>query len=95
MYRVRYLEQHSKLGERVCLSMIEEVYSRQLLLECVQQSERRAQKARRVRHFRGLAVLWLVVAMLLWSRLAQGRVWDKLTHWLRDLTPGCGSGAIG
>jgi hypothetical protein len=25
--------------------------------------------------------------MALWSRLAQGRVWDKLTHWLQDRDP--------
>ena len=71
MYRVRYLEQHSKLGERVCLSMIEEVYSRQLLLECVQQSERRAQKARRVRHFRG----WRCCGW--WWRCCCGAAWRK------------------
>ncbi|HEV2582152.1 MAG TPA: IS4 family transposase [Ktedonobacteraceae bacterium] len=87
MYRVRYVEQTDKLGERVHLSMLEEIYSRELLLRCVQQSERRAQKARRVRHFTGLAVLWLVLAMGLWSRLSQGRVWDKLTHWLQDGIP--------
>src|SRR5258706_2482594 len=31
--------------------------------------------------------LWFVLAMALWSRLAQGRVWDKLTHWLQDRDP--------
>jgi hypothetical protein len=25
--------------------------------------------------------------MVLWSRLSQGRVWDKLTHWLQDRFP--------
>ncbi len=25
--------------------------------------------------------------MVLWSRLSQGRVWDKLTHWLQDRCP--------
>lgn len=88
MYRVRYLDQNDKLGERVCLRMLEEIYSRHLLVASVQQSEQRGQKTRRVRHFTGLAVLWLVLAMVLWSRLAQGRVWDKLTHWLQESTPG-------
>jgi Transposase DDE domain/Insertion element 4 transposase N-terminal len=88
MYRVRYVEQTDKLGERVGMSMLEEVYSREVLLRCLQQSERRALRARRVRHFTALATLWLVLAMVLWSRLAQGRVWDKLTHWLQDRTPG-------
>jgi Insertion element 4 transposase N-terminal/Transposase DDE domain len=87
MYRVRYLEQNDKMSERVRLRLVEEVYTRELLCRCVQQSERRAQKARRVRHFTGLAVLWYVLAMVLWSRLAQGRVWDQLTHWLQDRLP--------
>jgi hypothetical protein len=87
MYRVRYLEQTDKMSEQVSLRMVEEVYARELLLRCVQQSVKRQQKARRVRHFTALSVLWFVLAMVLWSRLSQGRVWDKLTHWLQDRFP--------
>src|SRR5216683_2633739 len=87
MYRVRYLEQTDKMSEQVCLRMVEEVYTRDLLLACVQQSPKRQQKARRLRHFTALSVLWFVLAMVLWSRLSQGRVWDKLTHWLQDRYP--------
>ena len=47
MYRVRYLEQTDKMSERVRLRMIEEVYSRELLLACVQHSPQRQQKQRR------------------------------------------------
>jgi hypothetical protein len=67
--------------------MVEEVYSRELLEACVQQSPKRQQKQRRLRHFTALSVLWDLVAMVLWSRLSQGRVWDKLTHWLQDRVP--------
>jgi hypothetical protein len=67
--------------------MLEEVYSRELLLACVQQSPKRQQKRRRLRHFTALSVLWFLLAMVLWSRLSQGRVWDKLTHWLQDRFP--------
>jgi hypothetical protein len=84
MYRVRYVEQTDKMSQQVQLRMIEEVYSRQLLLACVQQSPKRQAKARRLRHFTALSVLWFLLAMVLWSRLSQGRVWDKLTHWLQD-----------
>ncbi len=84
MYRVRYLEQNDKMSGQVRLSMFEQVYERALLQQCAQQSVSSAQKARRVRHFTALSVLWFVLAMVLWSRLAQGRVWDKLTHWLQD-----------
>ena len=44
MYRVRYLEQTDKMSERVRLRMIEEVYSRELLLASVQHSPKRQQK---------------------------------------------------
>src|SRR5260370_1054048 len=84
MYRVRYLEQNDKMSGQVRLSMFEQVYERALLQQGAQQSVSSAQKARRLRHFTALSVLWFVWAMVLWSRLAQGRVWDKLTHWLQD-----------
>ena len=87
MYRVRYLEQNDKMSQQVRLRMLERIYPTQLLQECVQQSPKRQEKARRLRHFTALSVLWFVLAMVLWSRLAQARVWDKLTHWLQDRTP--------
>src|SRR5712664_3380370 len=87
MYRVRYLEQNDKMSQQVRLRMLEEVYPPELLQACVQQSPQRQQKRRRLRHFTALSVLWFVLAMALWSRTAQGRVWDKLTHWLQDRDP--------
>ena len=87
MYRVRYLEQNDKMSQQVRLGMLEGVYGRELIERCAQQSPRRQEKARRLRHFTALSVLWFVLAMALWSRLAQGRVWDKLTHWLQDRDP--------
>ncbi len=87
MYRVRYVEQTDKMSEQVCLRMVEEVYTRELLQACLQQSPKRQQKQRRLRHFTALSVLWFLLAMVLWSRLSQGRVWDKLTHWLQDRFP--------
>src|SRR5712692_1893539 len=88
MYRVAYLEQSHKMSEQVRLSMFETVYAPELLRDCAQQSPTRQQKRRRVRHFTALSVLWFVLAMVLWSRTAQGRVLDKLTHWLQDRVAG-------
>ena len=87
MYRVRYLEQNDKMCEQVRLKMFEEVYPLELLQACAEQSVRRQQKQRRLRQFTALSVRWFVLAMVLWSRLAQARVWDKLTHWLQDRSP--------
>ena len=75
------------MSEQVRLRMLETVYAPELLRDCAQQSPKRQQKRRRVRHFTALSVLWFVLAMVLWSRTAQGRVWDKLTHWLQDRDP--------
>lgn len=87
MYRVRYVEQTDKMSEQVHLRMLEEIYAPELLQACVQQSPKRQQKQRRLRHFSALSVVWFLLAMVLWSRLSQGRVWDKLTHWLQDRWP--------
>jgi Insertion element 4 transposase N-terminal/Transposase DDE domain len=87
MYRVHYVEQTDKMSQQVRLRMLEEVYPRELLQACVQQSPKRQQKQRRLQHFTALSVLWFLLAMVLWSRLSQGRVWDKLTHWLQDRFP--------
>ncbi len=87
MYRVRYLEQTDKMSQQVRLRMLEEVYPRELLEASVQHSPTRQQKPRRLQHFTALSVLWFLLAMVLWSRLSQGRVWDKLTHWLQDRVP--------
>jgi Insertion element 4 transposase N-terminal len=75
------------MSERVRLRMIEEVSTRELLLACVQQSPKRQQKERRLQHFTALSVVWFLLAMVLWSHWSQGRVWDKLTHGLRDRFP--------
>src|SRR5262250_3103474 len=89
MYRVRYLEHNDKMSQQVRLRLLEEVYSPELLVACVQQSSKRQQQQRRLRHFTALSLVWFLLAMVLWSRLAQGRVWDKLTHWLQErLVPG-------
>jgi len=87
MYRVRYLDQNDKMSQQVRLKMFEQVYPAELLHHCVQHSPMRQQKRRRLRHFTALSVLWFLLAMVLWSRLAQKRVWDKLTHWLQDRYP--------
>ena len=87
MYRIPYLEQTGKMSEQVSLRLFEEIYHRELLLACLQHSVKRQGKPRRLRHFTALSVLWFLFAMVLWSRLSQGRVWDKLTHWLQDRDP--------
>lgn len=87
-YKVRYLEQNDKMSEQVQLGMLETVYPAELLRECAQSSPTWQQKPRRLRHFTVVSVLRFVLAMCLWSRLAQGRVWDKLTHSLQDRDPG-------
>src|SRR5216683_3025939 len=82
MYRVRYLEQNDKMSQQVRLGMVEEVYPPELLAACVQQSPKRQQKRRRLRHFTALSVVWFLLAMENWSRMEQGSVGDKLNNWM-------------
>src|SRR5258708_30117150 len=72
------------MSQPVRLSMVELVYPPALLSRCVQQSPKRQQKQRRLRHFTALSVLWFLLAMALWSRLSQGRGGGKMTHLLQD-----------
>lgn len=75
------------MSEQVRLSMLEAVYPRELLEASIGQSVKRQEKERRLKHFTAVSVLWFLLAMSLWSRTAQARVWDKLTHWLQDHFP--------
>src|SRR5260370_37984635 len=72
------------MSEQVHLSMFEEVYPPELLQACAQQSPTRQQKRRRLRQFTALSVLWFLLALVLWSRLSQGRGSGKMTAWVAN-----------
>ena len=53
----------------------------------VQHSPKRQQKQRRLQHFTALSGARFPARARARSRLSQGRVWDKLTHWLQHQCP--------
>src|SRR6266516_1647350 len=70
------------------MTMLEGVFTKEVIERCVQQSHPWSTKARRVRASTALALVLFVMAMALWSRLNQCQVWQKLVGKLSDLHPG-------
>src|SRR6266581_2729055 len=77
-----------KVCEQVNMTMLSEVYPREVIERCVQQSQPWSSKVRRVRASTALALVLFVIGMALWSRLNQCQVWQRLVGKLSDLHPG-------
>src|SRR3989454_4737637 len=73
--------------EQVSLTMLSEVYPKEVIERCVQQSEPWSTKVRRVRLSTALTLVLFVIAMALWSRRNQCQVWQSLVGKLSDLHP--------
>lgn len=76
-----------KVCEQVSMSMLNEVYPKEVIERCVQQSEPWNSKVRRVRLSTALSLVLFVIAMALWSRRNQCQVWASLVGKLSDLHP--------
>src|SRR5437660_5681726 len=87
MYRLREMEIDDKVCEQVSLTMLSEVYPKEVLERCVQQSEPWSTKVRRVRLSTALTLVFFVIGMALWSRRNQCQVWQSLVGKLSDLHP--------
>ncbi len=87
MYRVRQIALDDKISEAMTLSVFEQVYPPQSIQAVLEEAASPSAKLRRVRVFTAKSVLCFLLAMALWTRLSQARVWDKLTHSLALLHP--------
>src|SRR6266516_7456101 len=85
MYRLREMDDDDKVCEQVSLTMLGEVYPKDVIERCVQQSEPWSTKARRVRLSTALTLVLFVIALALWSRRNQCQVWQSLVGKLSDL----------
>src|SRR5437667_1171744 len=74
-----------KVCEQVSMTMLSDVYSREVIERCVRTSEPWSTKVRRVRLSTALALVLFVIAMGLWSRRNQCQVWNSLVSKLSDL----------
>ncbi len=87
MYRLREMDVDDKVCEQVSMTMLTQVYPKEVIEQCVQQSEPWSSKARRVRLSTALTLVLFVIAMALWSRRNQCQVWQSLVGKLSDLHP--------
>src|SRR5437763_2231422 len=71
MYRLREMTVDDKVCEQVSMTMLSEVYPREVIERCVQHSEPWCSKVRRVRLSTALTLVLFVIAMGLWSRRNQ------------------------
>jgi hypothetical protein len=94
MYRLREMDVDDKVCEQVSMTMLSEVYPREVIERCVQQSKPWCSKVRRVRLSTALALVMFVIALGLWSRRNQCQVWDSLVGKLSDLHPAQPDSAI-
>ena len=94
MYRLREMDVDDKVCEQVSMTMLQEVYPKEVIERCVQHSEPWSSKARRVRLSTVLSLVLFVIAMALWSRRNQCQVWQSLVGKLGDLHPTEPEGAI-
>src|SRR6266700_5755299 len=83
-----------KVCDQVSMTMLSEVYPREVIERCVQQSEPWCSKVRRVRLSTGLGLVLFVIGLGLWSRRNQCQVWDSLVSKLSDLHPAQPDSAI-
>ena len=87
MYRLREMDVDDKVCEQVSMTMLSEVYPKEVIERCVQQSEPWSTRVRRVRLSTALTLVLLVIGMALWSRRNQCQVWQSLVGKLSDLHP--------
>ena len=94
MYRLREMTMDDKVCEQVSMTMLGEVYPKEVIERCVQQSEPWNTKVRRVRLSTVLSLVLFVIALGLWSRRNQCQVWNSLVGKLSDLHPAQPDSAI-
>ena len=72
------MEIDDKVCEQVSLTMLSEIYPREVIERCVRESEPWSTKERRVRLSTALTLVLFVIGMGLWSRRNQCQVWQSL-----------------
>ncbi len=87
MYGLREMDVDDKVCEQVSMTMLTEVYPKEVMERCVHQSEPWSTRARRVRLSTALTLVLFVIGMALWSRRNHCPVWQSLVGKLSDLHP--------
>src|SRR3989442_13598412 len=87
MYSLRQIALDDKISQQVSIEVFTQIYPTEMIQTLVEQDLQVQKKQRRVRHSVPVSVVWFLLMMALWARLAQARVWDKLTHKLVGWRP--------
>src|SRR5271157_1156247 len=87
MYTLREMDVDDKVCEQVNIALLNQVYPKEVIEQCVGGSHPWKEKKRRVRQSTMLAIVWFVIMMGLWSRLSQCLVWEKLVSKIADIHP--------
>src|SRR2546425_4351878 len=87
MYRLREMDVDDKVCEQVSMTMLSQVYPKEVIERCVQQSEPWSTKARRVRLSTALALGVFLISMALWGRRNPCQGWQNLGGKLSGLHP--------
>jgi hypothetical protein len=87
MYSLRHIALTDKISQHVSIEVFTQIYPPEVIHSLIEHDPHVQQKQRRVRHFVPVSVVWFLLLMALWTRLAQARVWEKLTHKLAVLHP--------
>ena len=88
MYTLRQMDIDDKVCEQVNPGILERIYPKEVIEQCLQESGRWRETERRVRQSTGLSLVLYMMMLGLWSRLNQRQVWQKLVGGLSDLHPG-------
>jgi Transposase DDE domain/Insertion element 4 transposase N-terminal len=87
MYRLRQMDVDDKVCEQINPGILETIYPKEVIEQCLQESEQWTGTGRRVRESTGLSLVLFVMMLGLWSRLNQQQVWQKLVGGLGNLHP--------
>src|SRR5438309_1345847 len=87
MYSLRQMALTDKISQHVSIEVFTQIYPPEVIQSLIEQDPQVQQKKRRVRYFVPVSVVWFLLLMALWTRLAQARVWEKMTHKLAVLHP--------
>ncbi len=87
MYSVRQMDVDDKVSQHVTMDIFAHIYAPETREKLLQEQRAHEPKQRRLRSVVPRSIVFFVLAMALWTRLSQARVWEKLTHTLQVVHP--------
>ena len=70
MYSLRHIALTDKISQHVSIEVFTQIYPPEVIDSLIEHDPHVQQKQRRVRHFVPVSVVWFLLLMALWTRLA-------------------------